>query len=150
MLFRSRANVRVQQYKTSACKNCTKVNLCTNNTRGSGRVLERSEFAKYLDLNKIKIENNKELYKKRQSIVEHPYGTIKRQWGFSYILTKQGKDRASSDVGLMFISYNLRRLINILSTKELKEHLKALVLLFFRTKSYLILKIRLFKTLYIF
>jgi len=62
----------------------------------------------------------------------------------------KSKERASSDVGLMFISYNLKRLINILSTKELKEYLKALVLLFFRTKSYLNLKIRLFKTLFIF
>jgi DNA replication protein DnaC len=27
--------------------------------------------------------------------VEHPYGTIKRQWGYSYILTRKGINRAS-------------------------------------------------------
>lgn len=125
-----RANVLVQQYKTTACKNCTKGNLCTKSAKGNGRVLERSEFAKYLDINKINIESNKELYKKRQSIVEHPYGTIKRQWGFSYILTKKGKARASSDVGLMFIAYNLRRLMNILDREMLKKYLRMLVLCF--------------------
>ena len=126
-----RANVRVQQYKTPACKNCPKGSLCSKSAKANGRVLERSEFAKYLDTNKINIEKNKKLYKKRQSIVEHPYGTIKRQWGFSYILTKKGKDRASSDVGFMFIAYNLRRLMNILGTEMLKKYLRMLVLFFF-------------------
>jgi len=59
--------------------------------------------------------------------VEHPYGTIKRQWGFSYILTKKYKERAEADVGLMFIAYNLRRIINILGRDVFKEYLTMLV-----------------------
>jgi len=70
------------------------------------------------------------LYKRRQEIVEHPYGTIKRQWGFSYILTKKGIARAGSDVGFMFIAYNLRRIGNILTMNVLKEYLGMLVSLF--------------------
>ena len=50
--------------------------------------------------------------------------------GFSYILTKKGKKRASADVGLMFIAYNLRRIINIIGENVLKQHLGALALLF--------------------
>ena len=52
-------------------------------------------------------------YAHRQAIVEHPYGIIKRQWGFNYIMTKKTIKRASADVGFIFISYNLRRLLNI-------------------------------------
>jgi len=63
--------------------------------------------------------------------VEHSYGTIKRQWGFCYILTKKGIARASSDVGFMFIAYNLRRIGNILTMNVLKEYLKALASLYF-------------------
>jgi len=63
--------------------------------------------------------------------VEHPYGTLKRQWGFSYILTKKGIGRASSDVGFMFIAYNLRRIGNILTMNVLKEYLRILIALFF-------------------
>jgi hypothetical protein len=35
--------------------------------------------------------------------------------------------RASSDVGLMFIAYNLRRIGNILTREVLKEYLRILV-----------------------
>jgi hypothetical protein len=35
--------------------------------------------------------------------------------------------RASADVGLMFIAYNLRRLINIIGKNEFKKHLEGLI-----------------------
>ncbi|MBK7711391.1 MAG: transposase [Bacteroidales bacterium] len=74
--------------------------------------------------------DNRPQYKRRQAIVEHPYGTIKRQWGFNYILTKKGIARAGSDIGLMFIAYNLRRIGNILTRDVLKEYLRVLLSLF--------------------
>ena len=64
----------------------------------------------------------------RQSIAGHPFGTMKRQWGFNYILSKKGM--ASADVGFMFIAYNLRRLINILGIKVLLNMLNIIVLHF--------------------
>jgi hypothetical protein len=79
--------------------------------------------------NKSNVEANAELYKKRQSIVEHPYGTIKRQWGFDYIITKRGMKRASADVGLMFVAYNLRRLMNIIDKNAFMKFLQELMLL---------------------
>jgi len=93
-------------------------------------LIHRSEFAEYYAVNRINFEEKEHLYKRRQAIVEHPYGTIKRQWGFSYILTKKGISRASSDVGFMFIAYNLRRIGNILTRDQLKEYLRILVSLF--------------------
>jgi hypothetical protein len=62
--------------------------------------------------------------------VEHPYGTIKRQWGFYYVITKKGIKRASADVGFMFIAYNLRRLINIVDKNLLRKYLQELALSF--------------------
>jgi hypothetical protein len=50
--------------------------------------------------------------------------------GFSYILTKRGMERASSDVGLMLIAYNFRRIVNILTADRLKEYLRILLSLF--------------------
>ena len=47
--------------------------------------------------------------------------------GVSYcIITKKGKERASADVGLMFIAYNLRRIINILDADILKKFYQEL------------------------
>ena len=77
--------------------------------------------------------------------VEHPYGTIKRQWGFNYILTKKLIKRAEADVGLMFTAYNLRRLMNILEKEVLKEYMKTIISLLINMFRVLWLKISLFK-----
>ena len=99
-----------------------------------GKAHSGSEFAEYYERNLINTLEKEHLYKRRQAIVEHPYGTIKRQWGFSYILTKKGMSRASSDVGFMFIAYNLRRIGNILTKDRLKEYLRILISLFLSIK----------------
>jgi transposase len=117
-----------KQYKTISCKSCPVHSQCTRSK--AGRVLSRSTFAEYYERNRRNFEEKEHLYKRRQSIVEHPYGTLKRQWGFSYVLTKKGMDRASSDVGLMLVAYNFRRIVNILTTDRLKKYLRILVLLF--------------------
>jgi hypothetical protein len=117
-----------KQYKTKACKLCPARSECTRSK--TARLIHRSEFAEYYEVNRINFEEKEHLYKRRQTIVEHPYGTLKRQWGFSYILTKKGISRASADVGFMFIAYNLRRIGNILTHDRLKEYLRILVSLF--------------------
>ena len=98
---------------------------CTKAKYGKG--VQRSEYQEYINQNKARIEQNKDKYRRRQEIVEHPYGTIKRQWGFSYIITKKGKQRASADVGLIFTAYLLKRIINILGKKALMEYLRILI-----------------------
>jgi transposase len=114
-----------KQYKTRACRNCPVRSRCTRSKKE--RLIHRSEYADYYERNRINTIEKEHLYKRRQAIVEHPYGTIKRQWGFSYIHTKKGISRASSDVGFMFIAYNLRRIGNILTREVLKEYLRILV-----------------------
>jgi hypothetical protein len=121
----------VKHYKTSACQECAARNLCTKSPRG--KLIERSEFTPYIQQNKQNIADRPELYKKRQSIVEHPYGTIKKQLCFYYIITKKGIKRASADVGFMFIAYNLRRLINLIDKGEFKKFLQGLIFILFET-----------------
>lgn len=120
-----RAAIQVKHYKTTACDICKARDLCTTNKKG--RIIERSEYAENVEQNRKNMESNKTLYKRRQAIVEHPYGTIKRQWGFNCILTKQGIQRASSDVGFMFTAYNLKRIINIIGFEVFKKYLEVLV-----------------------
>jgi transposase len=112
-----------KHYKTNKCLECPVRTACTKNQKG--RLIERSEHAPFVEWNRRNILANPELYKKRQAIVEHPYGTIKRQWGYSYILTKKGMERASADVGLILICYNLKRLMN-LKGSLMKAHLQGL------------------------
>jgi hypothetical protein len=92
-------------------------------------MIELSEFAEAIQRNRLAIEQNKELYKRRQEIVGHPFGTIKRQWGFDYTLMK-GKKKVDGEVGLIFIAYLFTRLMNILGLKGLMEAISSLILLF--------------------
>jgi len=117
--------IMFKQYKTPACKSCLARTECTKSK--NARLIHRSEFADYYESNRRNTLEKEHLYKRRQAIVEHPFGTMKRQWGFNYILTKRGINRATSDVGFMFIAYNLRRIINILGHDLLKEYLRILV-----------------------
>ncbi|MEK0336719.1 MAG: transposase, partial [Nitrosopumilus sp.] len=93
----------------------------------NGRVVERHEYADDIDVNRERILASDQLYKRRQSIVEHPFGTIKRQWGFDHVVTKKGMNKAEADVGLIFIAYNFRRLLNIVGIKEFKALLATLI-----------------------
>lgn len=106
-------NYRFKQYKTNKCKNCPVRALCTT-SKINGKVIQRSEFSQYIEQNAKRVLENPQAYKRRQAIVEHPYGTMKRQWGFDHVMTKKNKLRASADVGFIFIAYNLTRIWNIL------------------------------------
>jgi transposase len=110
---------RVKQYKTKHCKNCPLKASCTRSK--SGRIIERHEFAESLERNKRAQQERPEIYKQRQSLVEHPFGTMKRQWGFDHIMTKKTIKHAAADVGFIFIAYNLKRLLNIIGIKQLLE-----------------------------
>src|SRR5699024_7648518 len=96
--------------------------------------IERSQYADLIEENRQRVKEKYETYRRRQAIVEHPFGIIKRQcnalslskWGFNYIMTKKTKQSASADVGLIFTAYNLRRIFNILSPQTLKEYLREL------------------------
>jgi len=52
------------------------------------------------------------IFKKRQQIVEHPFGTTKRGWGYGNFLCR-GRGKTTAEQSLVFLSYNIRRVINI-------------------------------------
>jgi len=134
-----------KRYTTKDCLQCPVKDQCSKAKYGKG--IQRSEYQEYINKNKERIEQNKEYYRRRQAIVEHPYGTIKRQWGFSYVMTKKSIQRAEADVGLIFTAYNLRRLMNIIGIKKLSNYLKKTSLLFFYLKELITIKINAFRLL---
>lgn len=101
-----------KQYYTKDCKGCKLLSQCTASKKQT-RIIQRSEHIENVERNGNYLQQHPELYKRRQTIVEHPYGTIKRQWGFDHTLIKRGIQRVSADIGLIFAVYNLRRLMNL-------------------------------------
>ncbi len=114
-----------KRYTTKACKSCEDKYKCSK--AKYGKAIQRSEYQELIKLNKDRVNNNQNYYRRRQAIVEHPYGTIKRQWGFNYIITKKFIHRAEADLGLIMNAYNLRRLINIIGKEQLVKYLQSIV-----------------------
>lgn len=125
---------RIKHYRTKACLSCPCFEKCTKNK--AGRLIERTEHADLIDQNRQRIEQNRELYRKRQAIVGHPFGVIKRQWDFYYIMTKKSIKHAAADVGLIFTAYNLRRIMNIINKNALKKYLGNLAQFFYFVMGY--------------
>jgi transposase len=105
-------------YKCKECKECLKRDNCTKDKSGRKlqvyvRKQEIDEFDK-----KIRSEYGKKIISKRKEICEHPFGTIKRNFGFTYFSMK-GEDSALSESSFISFIYNLKRVINIVGIQKL-------------------------------
>jgi transposase len=134
---KGRFSYKFKRYTTSNCKCCIQRQYCTGGKQ-NGRAIDRSEYAVALEANTDRVEQNPEYYRQRQQIIEHIFGTLKRQRGFTHVLVK-GRDQVLGEVGLMFIGYNLSRCVSILGAKELIKALKKCCLRILKLKIKLIL-----------
>jgi len=113
---------RFQRYTTTACKNCSIRQQCTKG-KANGRAIDRSEYAGAIERNNNRVTGHPDYYRQRQQITEHPFGTLKRQRGFTFALMKS-KEKVLGEVGLEFIGYNLTRCVSIIGIEELVKTLK--------------------------
>ena len=67
---------------------------------------------------------NQQHLRKRNTSVEHPYGTVKRWRGANYLLTK-GKVEVADETGLSFLAYNFRRAVNLQGIDKLLQIIGA-------------------------
>jgi len=67
---------------------------------------------------KERIRGQPELLKERKKLAEHPFGTIKRAMDQGYFLTK-GIKKVTTEISLTILSYNLKRVINILGVQKM-------------------------------
>lgn len=118
---REHSPYRFRKYRTPDCKTCAVKRLCTG--RKGGREIERSEYQDAVDYNNKRVLQQKELYLRRQAIVEHPFGTIKRGWGYTHTLVK-GMEKVDGEMNLIALVYNLKRAMNIIGIEKLGEVLK--------------------------
>ena len=117
--------VKYKRYSLSksVCFTCPFKDKCLSKNQRGGKHIERKLSQKALDRNKEQVKQRRQEYMMRQAIVEHPFGTIKRSWGYTYTLVK-GIEKVRAEVNLIGLCYNFRRVINILGEKALMEVLK--------------------------
>ena len=119
---RERDSYNFKKYRTPDCKNCPVKHLCTGKATG-GREIERSQYAQAVEENNTRYKNNTALYRTRQEINEHIFGTIKRQWGYNHT-NLRGLLKVNGEHSLICLVYNIKRVINILGIEELMKKLK--------------------------
>jgi transposase len=113
---------KFKKYRTPHCKTCPVKHLCTGRAKG-GREIERSQYAQAVEENNKRYKENQQLYRKRQEINEHIFGTIKRQWGYNHT-NLTGLKKVNGEFSLIMLVYNIKRCLNILGTEELIAKLK--------------------------
>ena len=106
-----------------ACKECPNRGKCTKNKQG--RQIVRNEYETILEEATERYNLNTELYKKRQQLVEHPFGTIKRSLGYTYFLLRR-LEKVKIENFLHVITYNLKRVLNIFSVPDLVDRLRKI------------------------
>ena len=111
-----------QKYRTPACKTCPVKDLCTS--RKAGREIDRSQYADAVEENHQRYKDNPQLYRKRQEINEHIFGTIKRKWGYNHT-NLIGLEKVNGEHSLIMLVYNIKRSINILGVPDLLLKLKT-------------------------
>ena len=111
-----------RKFHTPACATCAVKAFCTAQVK-RGRFIERSEFAKAAEANAKQYKDNWMLYRKRQEINEHIFGTIKRKWGYNHT-NLTGLEKVNGEMSLIMLVYNIKRTINILGMETLLAKLK--------------------------
>jgi transposase len=118
---RDKDSYEFKKYRTPKCKTCAVKHLCTSRT--GGREIDRSQYADAVEANNKRYQENPQLYRKRQEINEHIFGTIKRQWGYNHT-NLIGLEKVNGEHSLIMLVYNIKRSINILGVPELLDKLK--------------------------
>jgi transposase len=112
-----------------ACKECPHRDRCKEYDKELQIKMPSSEFTKEynadgLHVKQITYAPSKEFLTKRKSIVEHPFGTIKRNMDSGYCLMR-GLENVQGEFALTFLTYNLKRAINILGVHNIIQALKG-------------------------
>jgi|SRR5208337_1652002 len=116
---------RTYIYRTNGCRQCSVRPFCTTSPRG--RYVYRWEHEAVLDRLKQRLATRPDIVKNRKKIIEHVFGTLKSIWDYGAFLLR-GLRKVSAEAALMNLTYNMRRALTIIGTKNLIASLHNIVL----------------------
>jgi hypothetical protein len=111
-------NRQIRYYATSKCLGCPIKSKCTTNQRG--RRISRWVDEKLMEDMARRVRARPELMRRRQQLSEPPFGTIKRAMGQGYFLMR-GLNKVGAETSLTVLSYNLKRVINLIGVPKMIE-----------------------------
>lgn len=111
----------IRYYATPKCRDCPVRRQCTRGQeRRKGRRITRWIDEHLLEEMVERVRAKPELMKRRKELVEHPFGTMKRGMNQGYFLLR-GLKKVRAEMSLTVLSYNVKRVLNILGVEKLIE-----------------------------
>lgn len=111
-------------FNKAACAACPYRNECASG-ESPYRTVTRSQYSNIYEETDKRTQENMAIYKRRQQIVEHPFGTVKyTMQGYHFLLRTRRK--VCGEVALLFLGYNLKRVSKVLGFKGLMARLDSL------------------------
>ena len=116
----------VYRVSSKFCKICPLKQNCLSD-KTPNKQMYRWEHEDLIDeySTKMATPEAKAIVKKRGSIVEHPFGTIKRTLGWDHFLVRTKKKVLGENALIMF-TYNFKRLLNLIGITLFKKLCKAI------------------------
>jgi len=106
----------LRYYRASNCKQCSLKSRCTRNK--ANRTITREENEHLMEAMAARMRAQPHKFKLRKTLAEHPFGTIKRWFGYTHFLLK-GLAKVQCEWSLTTLAYNLKRVLNLVSFEKL-------------------------------
>ncbi len=107
------------------CHRCRYFGQCTKSQRGRNIIRLRNEEVKLKLEAQYETEAAQEIYRRRKSRVEHPFGHIKRNLKTDSFLLRR-RDGVQAELSLLGTCFNMARMITMLGVNKLIEKLNNL------------------------
>ncbi|QOY53146.1 IS1182 family transposase [Candidatus Sulfurimonas baltica] len=110
----------------SVCKVCPLRSECLPEKTPAKRLWRWEHEALIVEhRTKMQTPEARTMIKQRAALAEHPFGTIKQNLGWSHFLMR-GKTKVAGENALIMLTYNFRRLLNLIGIALFQKLMKAL------------------------
>jgi len=106
----------LRYYRARDCARCPLKAQCTRNK--GNRTITRESDEHLMEAMAQRVQREPDKLRQRKALVEHPFGTIKRWFGYTHFLLK-GLDKVRGEWSLITLVYNLKRVLNLVSFQKL-------------------------------
>jgi transposase len=106
----------LRYYRARGCAGCALKKQCTRNQ--ANRTITREENEGLMEAMARRMKAQPWKFKLRKTLAEHPFGTIKRWFGYTHFLLK-GLEKVRTEWSLTTLVYNLKRVLNLVSFAKL-------------------------------
>jgi transposase len=103
-------------YRASGCQGCALKKQCTRNK--ANRTITREANEGLMEAMAARMKAQPQTFKLRKTLAEHPFGTIKRWFGYTHFLLK-GLEKVRTEWSMTTLAYNLKRVLNLVSFEKL-------------------------------